>query len=537
MVNKVFTAYLLLLFLFTLNHLINATKSDSLFQILDETVYKRKYFLKKKEDRLAQLKKDLAKTISLEERYQYSQRIAFEYSYYINDSAIAYSRKSVQLAQKLNNSDHIISSQLDQAYYLCFSGLFHESYKILDSIEVSVLSKNLQRKYFKTAILVYHNQIYQLNISPYAEIYKTQLFNHITSYLEIGDIGSIEYMSILAYDFYVREKYVEAAYVVNQILKRNDVPPYTRAETLFNLGGLYLKAGVEYHEEAKIALIKDAILYNQLAITRNSPLLNLAILIVNEKKNIERANKYIDLAVEDTRIFSSNHKVGIAEKMHNTIKHYYYARVDKQKNTLHRFIAILFLACIFIIITILVLFFNNRILIRTRKKLSETNDELRDSNRIKETYISYFLHQYSIHIDKMTEYKKQILRKLNSGHPYDVIKKEVSESVNTKKDLNEFFLAFDRSVLELYPSFVKEVNALLKRNCQYTVKYNQDHHLPTLNTELRILALLRLGFGDNKEIARIFRFTVQTVYNYRSKAKARAINEDTFEDDIKNTCN
>lgn len=121
-------------------------------------------------------------------------------------------------------------------------------------------------------------------------------------------------MSILAYKFYVEEKYIESAYVVNQILKRNDVPPYTRAETLFNLGGLYIRAGVEYAEEAKITLIKDAILYNQLAITKNSPLLNLAILIMDEKKNMVRANNYIDLAVEDTRVFSSNHKIGFPKK-------------------------------------------------------------------------------------------------------------------------------------------------------------------------------------------------------------------------------
>lgn len=537
MVNKVFTTSIFILFLFTLIHPIKANETDSLFQILDETINKRMYFFKKKEDHLFQLKKDLAKAVTLEDQYEYSQKLAIEYSYYINDSAIHYARKSLQIAQELNDPNQIISAQLDQAYYLCYSGLFHESYKIIESIEVSSLPLALQRKYFRTTIYVYHNQSFQLKTSPYVEIYKSKLLANITFYLEIGDISSIEYMSILAYKLYLEEKYIESAYVVNQILKRNDVSPYTRAEVLFNLGGLYIKAGAEYSEEAEITLIKDAILYNQLAITKNSPLLNLAILIMDENKNMARANNYIDLAVEDTRVFSSNHKIGLAEKMHSTIKQYYYARVDKQQSTLQRFIAILFLSCVLIIITILVLFFNNQILIKTRKKLSETNDQLRDSNRIKEVYISYFLHQYSIHIDKMTEYKKQILRKLNSGHPHEAIKKEVAESINAKRDLNEFFIAFDKSVLELYPSFIEEVNALLKNGRKYTIKQNHKHQRQELNTELRILALLRLGFGDNKEIASLFRFTVQTVYNYRSKAKARAINEDTFEDDIKNTCN
>lgn len=53
-----------------------------------------------------------------------------------------------------------------------------------------------------------------------------------------------------------------------------------------------------------------------------------------------------------------------------------------------------------------------------------------------------------------------------------------------------------------------------------------------MNTELRILALVRLGVADNKQIASFFRITLQSVYNYRSKARGRAVNEDTFDDDI-----
>lgn len=50
-----------------------------------------------------------------------------------------------------------------------------------------------------------------------------------------------------------------------------------------------------------------------------------------------------------------------------------------------------------------------------------------------------------------------------------------------------------------------------------------------LNTELRILALIRLGITDNNRIAAILRSSITTIYTYRSKMKARSMDKDDFE--------
>ena len=54
-----------------------------------------------------------------------------------------------------------------------------------------------------------------------------------------------------------------------------------------------------------------------------------------------------------------------------------------------------------------------------------------------------------------------------------------------------------------------------------------------LTTELRILALVRLGINDNQKIADILRSSITTIYTYRSKLKAKAINKESFEDDVR----
>lgn len=66
------------------------------------------------------------------------------------------------------------------------------------------------------------------------------------------------------------------------------------------------------------------------------------------------------------------------------------------------------------------------------------------------------------------------------------------------EDYNSLLADFDKSITDLFPHFADEVNKLLKPDQLYTYDQNSANKL---NTELRILALVRLGVADNKQIA------------------------------------
>lgn len=53
-----------------------------------------------------------------------------------------------------------------------------------------------------------------------------------------------------------------------------------------------------------------------------------------------------------------------------------------------------------------------------------------------------------------------------------------------------------------------------------------------LNTDLRILAFMRLGIEDSSRIAQVLNYSINTIYAYRNRIKAKAINKETFEADI-----
>ena len=94
------------------------------------------------------------------------------------------------------------------------------------------------------------------------------------------------------------------------------------------------------------------------------------------------------------------------------------------------------------------------------------------------------------------------------------------------------FRHFDTAFLNIYPNFISEVNKLLTPENQFTI---EEDGSPTkrLTTELRVLALIRLDITDNQKIADILRSSITTIYTYRSKLKAKAINKAAFEDNVR----
>ena len=96
-------------------------------------------------------------------------------------------------------------------------------------------------------------------------------------------------------------------------------------------------------------------------------------------------------------------------------------------------------------------------------------------------------------------------------------------------ELRNFYRIFDTSFLQLYPTFVEDFNALLKEDQRIALKDGE-----TLNTELRIFALIKLGITQSSHIASLLRYSVNTIYNYRAQVKNAALSDrENFEETIR----
>ena len=160
---------------------------------------------------------------------------------------------------------------------------------------------------------------------------------------------------------------------------------------------------------------------------------------------------------------------------------------------------------------------------KTNSVLKSLNNKLDEANHIKEEYIAFFIRQNSNYLEKFERYKKLISIRLSTGQ-LDKLSAMVNDKKNEEMDLNELYHNFDQAFLRIYPNFVNEVNKLLRKEDVYNLKEG------TLNTELRIFALIRLGINDTNQISEFLRYSLRTIYNYRSKVKAKSVIEnDEFE--------
>jgi hypothetical protein len=149
-------------------------------------------------------------------------------------------------------------------------------------------------------------------------------------------------------------------------------------------------------------------------------------------------------------------------------------------------------------------------------QLGKINNKLSEDAHIKEEYIGYFFNLISGYILKLEKVKRNVERKI-ATKKYDDLLLSINE-INIKKERDALFYTFDHIFLKIFPNFITAFNALLKKEDQVWPKDNE-----VLNADLRIFALVRLGINDNETIASILEYSVNTVYVYKMRIKAKAL--------------
>lgn len=152
-----------------------------------------------------------------------------------------------------------------------------------------------------------------------------------------------------------------------------------------------------------------------------------------------------------------------------------------------------------------------------RRRLSEANDRLSQTNRIKEEYIGRYLEQCSYYISEIEKCRRIIGKTRNDTdiRPDDGY-------------LKTFYSDFDRAFLKIFPTFIDDFNRLIEPAHRFELREW------TLNTELRIFALIRLGIDRSEQIARLLQYSNSTIYNYRTKMRNCALGpRETFEQRVR----
>ena len=164
--------------------------------------------------------------------------------------------------------------------------------------------------------------------------------------------------------------------------------------------------------------------------------------------------------------------------------------------------------------------------------LSSLNGKLQESDYIKENYVAYFIKQNSDYISRTHELVVKINKCLRKGKTDEALSLASAADLD-KNDITAFYETFDDAFLSIFPDFVEKFNELIMDEYKYPVP-DSLHGKKSLSSELRVYALIRLGFNDSSTLAEMLRYSVNSIYNIRSKVKAKSsVPKDEFEEMVR----
>lgn len=510
---------------------------DQLLKELDQTLAEGESYMKQKDDRILRLKTALKQELLVEKQYETCFSIIDEYKSYICDSALVYIEQNLKRANQQENLNWLIRAKLQQVFVFSSSGLFIEGIESLNSIPVDNLTEELIVEYYMRKAQLYSNLSTYINNGNLARKYSRThraANDSILHYLP-------EEASIRLYYQYLQarsaNKSEEAEAYIQSYVQSLAPGTHEHAMRSYTLSNFYLgrgdeEKGIEYLILAVISDVKDAV-------KENRALLSLAVWLY-EKKDVQRAYNCIQYALNDANFYNARFRYFQLTQALPIITDAYQHNNEQQNSRLKTILIFFCIISSILLITLFLIQKQKRELMKARKGLDENNtyleeinnrlnilnQELLESDRVKEEYIGHFIDLYSEYVDKLDEYRKMINHKIAAKRFDELSKMTLSNNkVDHVKELNN---NFDNAFLNIYPRFVDAFNELLKSEERFDIRKGE------LNTELRVFALIRLGITDSNKIASFLRCSVQTVYNYRSKIKRKSLaEEEDIEEKIK----
>jgi len=513
--------------------------TDTILNKLNIALKNKQHYVRLKEERILNFKKIKSESFTKEQEYNYNKTLYSEYQKFNSDSAILYVKKNLILAKELQNKDLFDLAELQLANLYSSSGKYRESEAILKNINKKTLDKSLLPNYY----VAYREFFEHYNANSTSPKYIEQIGKYRDSLLGVLNPATLNYkinkiqQNIFDKKFAVAEKQLK---VLLENIQEED-SQYAMITYLF--GSIYearhqLELRKKYYALSSTADIKNAI-------KDNASLQELA-LVFYEIGDVDMAYKLTQSAIEDALYCNVQFRTLLMSEVYSIINTVYLEKEAKRKTELQLYLLCISLLSLFLIVAVIYVYKQmkkvsrirgelyetsqklaelNKDITETNSQLQERNAQLSESNHIKEEYIAHFFSLCSAYINKLENYRI-ILNKKATAKQFDEIYKMLKSTTLVDNELEELYKNFDIIFLNLYPTFVKDFNDLLIKEEQIVLKQGE-----LLNTELRIFALIRLGITDSVKIAAFLRYSLSTIYNYRTRARNKAaVSRNDFEE-------
>ena len=526
-------------------HAADSSRADSLLLKLDQAIKERPIYMEQKELKLVELKRLLHRQIPDEERFAILGTLLDEYRSFNTDSALHMAEEREQIAIRLGNREYIDNARMNKADVLGMTGMYKEVMDLMRNIHIDRLPVDIHPYYYHI-----YRTVYGLMADYAVTAYEKKLYTELTdkyrdSLLLVNKDNLLIHTLIQSDQYNVRNEYDKAIRLLTDYLALQKDYEHDVAICAYTLSESYRLKGDK--EKEKEYLIVSAMADMKTAVREYISLRKLAVLLYQEG-DIERAYSYVKICMEDAAACNARlRKLEILE-IFPIINDAYQQKTEKQQEQMKWALVSISLLSLFLLLAIFYVYKQmkkvaaaRREVIDANKRLKELNDELHLSNAqlkeanhsiaensyLKEEYIGRYMDQCSVYLEKMDNYRRSLGKIAATGNVEELYK-TIKSSKFIEGELKEFYTNFDNTFLQLFPTFVEDFNALLADDEQISLKAGER-----MNTELRIFALIRLGITDSVKIAQFLRYSVTTIYNYRTKVRNKAAGDrDLLEQEV-----
>lgn len=527
------------------------SKTQQLRQKLDNLLEQRKTLIDNKNKDINRLKKNLTTSENTLKRLQTYEQLFEEYYVFQFDSAMTYLNKGIKLAKETQNTYYYNSNTISKAELLSIGGLYSEAIHEIEQVDTTGLDKAQHFEYYFSLFRIHTYWADFCNDKTYTPTHRLKAQEYLKKAMPFCD------ETAKTYEYYLGEY---AVFVLNNpqaarahyVKAIKQLPQNSRfyAMSCFALSGSYGNEGNTEKQEEFLLLSSIADIEN--CTMENFALQNLAMYIFEHNKDeLDLAQQYIQTALEDAHFYNNRLRIiEISSKLPVIVSSYQQTLNQRNKVQMTAIIAISLLL-LFLLSAVFYIVKQTKRLSLQQQELQKNNNQLSELNR-QQKELNMQLHGLNallvdtnskrerlakLYIDLCAKYiarlKKQqtlVKRKIKANQITELLSQLSSERLS-EEDAATFLSRFDKAFLDLYPDFTEELNSLLLPEGQIQNKSTDE-----LTTEQRIMALIRLGVKESAEIADLLFYSPQTIYNYRSVLKGKAINKETFEEEVMKLC-
>ena len=530
-----------------------AASIDSILHCIDEAISASNQYVQKKKERIAYLKSRADQAETLSAKYELTYQLYTEYLPFVNDSAIYYLERCSDIALQMGDDSKAGGCLSLTALCCSNAGMYVESEAILKTINPEKLhSIDLGLYYYASghisSELAYYGKFENMR-RQYAET-SANYFLLAQKYLPVGHKYYNQCREMLAQG---RKDYRQALAINNEWL--HNVKPGSPEYALISFYRYLDYKALGDSIQMMYSLGESVLADIRNAVMDQGSMWEMANLLM-ANGDVDRSYRYICFTSDCADRFGSRQRLSYISPLLSRIAQVYKAKEERSNRSLRYTITAISILSLLLLIALVYVHRKRNQLAITRDHLALSNNQLQDTNaqlsslnnqlsslnsqlttlnsqlseanRVKDEYVGRFLRLCSIYIDRLENIRKKVIKRVKNKQYAELV--ELTRSVEfSNKESNELYANFDTAFLQLFPTFVDDFNALLKPQNRITQPDNN-----TLNTPIRIFALIRLGISDSSKIAEFLHYSVNTIYNYRANIKNGAVGDRTeFEDNVK----